>query len=234
MKVCCEIKEVCVLVNLNCDIQMVAITNVSLTSDFKVTRTNYEHITSVFHSPPFWLHALLAALRCRSERSSSSSSLGGAGKCFLTAAQEVTSLHTSRCHQQYSNISNLNLQIPAMCQLQNKVPCCLLITICLLLEMPKKDAGPRSLFSFCSVFLNWKRNACFKIIYSSWFKTCGFVNVLYWSHVYYEGAMKSIFDAFSLSFEALSNDITYYRLWQKYYNFYFIDFLKIYWDFNFY
>lgn len=49
MKVCFEIKGMCSERKCAYTIQMAAITNVSLTSDFRVTVINYEH----FPFPPF-------------------------------------------------------------------------------------------------------------------------------------------------------------------------------------
>lgn len=41
----------CALLKVKYDMQLVAIITSSLTSDFKGTMINYEHITSIFHSP---------------------------------------------------------------------------------------------------------------------------------------------------------------------------------------
>lgn len=51
IKVC---HETCVCSEeVNCTTQMVTITNLSLTSNFRVTMINYKHIPSVLHSPRF-------------------------------------------------------------------------------------------------------------------------------------------------------------------------------------
>lgn len=68
----------------------------------------------------------------------------------MTAAQEVTSLHTSRCHQQYFNISTFNLRFLPCVDFKTKVPPLLLITIGALTQT--RQASQFSYFCPCSFF----------------------------------------------------------------------------------